>query len=340
MNGSPYSSFIPPYGTPYFPQYNPLKSYCRDLRKTANRLSWMVLAGIFSMRFLYALLQRILWMAGYPMYPNEFDGLSQEMYFLISCLYYIIGMFLPFFFFLLASRRSFNQTIPFRAFPFRLFFPCLFLGVAVCLLANYPASMVASLLEQFGFNASMPETPLPDSPIGISLYVLQIAVIPPLVEEFAFRGVIFSRLRKYGDGLAVVASALLFGLFHGNPIQLPFAFLCGLIFAFLVLRTQSLLLPILLHAINNGLSVACELLENAYGEAFVNLFYGIFFLSMLVLGILSLIFLAIKEKGFFRPAATHQPVRLATRFGMLFANPGAIALLLYCVGTSILFMLL
>jgi len=331
---------VPPYGVSYYPprQADPLKEYRRGLRKTVNRLSWMIVAGIFLMSLLYALLPQILWAIGYPMLDPNFDGLSQEMYFLISCLYYVVGMFFPFFFFQLASHKSFNKAVPFEPFPFRLFFPCLFIGTAVCLLANYPANMVAVLIEQFGYNALPPETALPDSPVGIALYVVGIAVIPPLVEEFAFRGIILSRLRKYGDGFAVIASALLFGIYHGNLVQLPFAFLCGLIFGFLVLRTRNLLLPILIHAVNNGISVTLELLQGCYGEAFANTVYGILFIAILILAIVSTVFLAIKEKGFFRPASAHHPVRLSTRFGALFANPGIIVLLLYFVYTSVVLM--
>lgn len=53
------------------------------------------------------------------------------------------------------------------------------------------------------------------------LYVIGVAVIPPLVEELGFRGVMLSALRRYGDGFAVLVTAVAFGIFHGNPVKFP-----------------------------------------------------------------------------------------------------------------------
>lgn len=331
---------MPPYGAPYYPprQVDPLREYRRGLRKTANRLSWMILAGLYLMALLYQLLPELVWAIGYPQIDPNFDGLSQEMYYLIACLYYAVGMFAPFFLFLLASHRSFNQSIPFQKVRPRIFLCCIFLGLAVCLLANYPANIVASLIEASGYTAFPAQTPLPDSPVGIALYAVSVAVVPALVEEFAFRGVILSRLQPYGNGFAVVASALLFGFYHGNFVQLPFAFLCGLIFGFIMVRTRNLFLPILVHALNNGLSVTLELIQANDGEALTETVYMIIFLSVIFLAVLSVILLAVKEKGFFQPSSAHHPIRLSTRFGALFSNPGAIVFLLFTLYSSILMM--
>ena len=328
--------YQPPYPPIPVVQRTPLQEYRRGLRKSVNRLSWIILAGLALMSLLYMLFPAILWGIGYPVTDPNFEGFSEEMYFLISCLYYLIGLFFPFFFFQLASGESFNKAIPFKKFPFRLFFPCIFLGLAVCLAANYPANFVYSLFEYIGLPIKLPETPIPTGPIGIALYVLSISIIPALVEEFAFRGVVLSRLRKYGDGFAVIVSSLLFALFHSNPIQLLFAFICGFILSFLVLRTQNLFPAILIHALNNACSVLFELLYASCEATVVDQVYTIVFLAVIVLGLASFLFLAIREKGFFRPSRETFPVRLSTRFGTLFANPGFWALLVNLVATTVL----
>lgn len=75
----------------------------------------------------------------------------------------------------------------------------------------------------------------------------------PLVEELLFRGGVMNSLHRAGHGAraTIVWSAVLFGVFHLNPAQIPFAFLLGLLLGWLYYRTGSLLPGILCHFINN-----------------------------------------------------------------------------------------
>lgn len=85
--------------------------------------------------------------------------------------------------------------------------------------------------------------------------ILSVVVCAPLLEEILFRGMIFESCReRFGKGWAVLISAGLFGLIHGVPVQVINAFVVGLIFGYLYLRTRSLLLVVLLHMINNGIA--------------------------------------------------------------------------------------
>ena len=70
-----------------------------------------------------------------------------------------------------------------------------------------------------------------------------------------FRGGVMNLLHRagYSPKAMIVWSALLFGLFHINPAQIPFAFLLGLLLGWLYHRTGSLLPGLLCHFINNAL---------------------------------------------------------------------------------------
>ena len=50
------------------------------------------------------------------------------------------------------------------------------------------------------------------------LNLVSTAVLPALVEEMVFRGYILGALRPQGDGLAIVFSAVFFGLLHGKDV--------------------------------------------------------------------------------------------------------------------------
>ena len=59
-----------------------------------------------------------------------------------------------------------------------------------------------------------------ESRISFGFQMLTMAIFPAIVEEFAFRKVIFGVLRKYGFSLAAIFSSLCFGLMHQNVIQI------------------------------------------------------------------------------------------------------------------------
>lgn len=93
------------------------------------------------------------------------------------------------------------------------------------------------------------------------LAVLGIALIPACCEEALFRGVLFTAfLRRWGPVATVVATALLFGLTHLDPLQSPAAILLGGYLGLIRLRTGSLLPAAAAHAANNlaamGLALA------------------------------------------------------------------------------------
>ena len=80
-----------------------------------------------------------------------------------------------------------------------------------------------------------------------------VALVAPVVEELTYRGLGFAAVQQFfGGGIAVVVTALAFGLAHGLVIALPVLTIFGLILGWLRLRTKSLYPPIILHAIFNG----------------------------------------------------------------------------------------
>lgn len=88
------------------------------------------------------------------------------------------------------------------------------------------------------------------------LGIICISVLGPVLEEMLFRGAITKvLLQKYSPVKAIVFSALIFGIFHINPAQVVGAVLSGLLFAWLYYKTGSLIPGILIHILNNGLSV-------------------------------------------------------------------------------------
>lgn len=91
------------------------------------------------------------------------------------------------------------------------------------------------------------------NPLGLNL--LLIAVVPAIVEELVFRGILFHSYRRNNILRAGILSAFLFGLMHLNVNQFLYAFAMGIIFAFVIEATGSIFSSMLMHFIINANSV-------------------------------------------------------------------------------------
>lgn len=79
---------------------------------------------------------------------------------------------------------------------------------------------------------------------------LYVCIGAPIAEELLFRGLILRGFMPYGKKFAIFASALLFGLYHGNLVQIPFAFAMGLILGYAAAE-YNIGWSIVLHTCNN-----------------------------------------------------------------------------------------
>lgn len=78
----------------------------------------------------------------------------------------------------------------------------------------------------------------------------------PIVEEIAFRGIICKWLKKTSKAwIAIVISAVFFGLWHRNLGQFAYTFAWGILLGFVSLRSGSVLWPMLIHFTCNLLSI-------------------------------------------------------------------------------------
>jgi membrane protease YdiL (CAAX protease family) len=94
---------------------------------------------------------------------------------------------------------------------------------------------------------------------GWGMSILLICVQPAVVEEVAFRGVIFSALRQVLEsGEAVIVSALMFMIIHLSVPSFPHLLLIGLALGWLRVRTGSLIPGMCLHFTHNLLCIVWE----------------------------------------------------------------------------------
>ncbi|NLX92379.1 MAG: CPBP family intramembrane metalloprotease [Clostridiales bacterium] len=244
-----------------------------------------------------------------------------------SSVYSIICVFLPFFvvaLFMDDKRRG--ETLLFGK-PYSLWLMIIAVpaGFMFCMAGNYATNALVTVMESFGVTLSAPENLVPSSVLGQVMFVIQIAFVPALIEEFALRGVVMQPLRKYGDRFAIVMSALVFALMHGNMIQAPFAFIAGLAIGYFVIATGSIWTGVLIHFVNNLFSALLNLL-NANSSLSLDTAYAAVMTVAFVLGIACCVIFAFNQKRY-KLRKTEYPISATRRFfNYIFTLPMIVAL--------------
>ncbi len=134
--------------------------------------------------------------------------------------------------------------------PLTTFFTVLFAFCIIPLVSFI--NMISSLFVENGVSETLTRTVESNSLI---VNLLLIALLPAVVEEIIFRGLIFNGYKKRNPFKAALLSAFLFGLIHMNINQFSYAFVIGILFALLTYVTGSVIPSIIAHFIVNGTSV-------------------------------------------------------------------------------------
>ena len=114
---------------------------------------------------------------------------------------------------------------------------------------NQIANIFEVALNVIGFSAKK-EVELATVGHHSMMYFLYAAFMGPLVEELVMRGGIAYRLQKYGKVFSIMFSAIVFGFFHMNFVQGIFAFLVGMILAYVAIE-YSFGWAVFFHILNN-----------------------------------------------------------------------------------------
>ncbi len=150
--------------------------------------------------------------------------------------------------------------------------------VAVVFLVSFLTSL---LLGALGLSGSTVE----DAPLWQML--LLHALMPAVLEEALFRYLPMKLIAPYSKRWCVILSSAYFALIHMNLYQLPYAFLAGFIFILLDIAAESVWPSVILHLINNAVSVLW--IKYSSGSEFV-LWFLIIMITLALAGAAVVIF--------------------------------------------------
>ncbi len=197
----------------------------------------------------------------------------------------ILFFTLPFLILPIGLGKSINELAAINKPKESLFIPLVFVGIGVSAFANIITNNIIAFFENFGIHIKTPPFAFPEGIFGFLLSTVAIAVAPALAEEFATRGMVMGSAKEFGQGYALIISATFFSLMHGNLAQIPFAFVMGIVIGFAVIKTGSLLTGVVIHFINNAISVAMNYMAENIGSVIIQSL-----ISLVYVGICSVLF--------------------------------------------------
>lgn len=197
--------------------------------------------------------------AVYKLYTdNTIFSLTAEM------LYSLICVGIPFLlsFCILQRKKISSVSIPFNCTNSKQkIFLLIVGGIGLCMAGNVLTSLIATYAENIGvgfYSYDYISQTSDTAPESVSIFIITLihtAILPAFIEEISIRGCLMQPLRKYGDLFAVISSAFIFGILHGNLTQAPFAFIAGCILGLICIYTDSMWPNIIIHMFNNAISV-------------------------------------------------------------------------------------
>ena len=246
---------------------------------------------------------------------------------------------LPIFYLIIKKvpREDLVEEMPFSV---GTWFKFLVISIFVMIVGNLLSSLVGGILGLLGMNTSATVETLLSQTSLIGNVIL--AVVGPIVEELICRKWLIDRMHVYGGSVAVVTSALMFGLFHGNFAQFFYAFFLGLVWGYVYYKTGKIIYTMLMHMTINfcGGVIAPFLLQGVdltnpdvmalvASPRFVGfLIYEVVMITLAVLGLV--LFLVGRKNIAFAEERLELPKE--ERVKSVWGNVGMILFLIRCIG--------
>lgn len=128
------------------------------------------------------------------------------------------------------------------------------IGLFLWTVSIYAGTFVEMILNKFDMTCLTDQEGLGESPLGIAVGTLYTCIIAPITEEMLFRGMLLKVFSKADQRFAIFATAVFFGLAHGNIPQFILAFLIGIFMAHITLRHNSIVPSVIVHIFINTFS--------------------------------------------------------------------------------------
>lgn len=141
------------------------------------------------------------------------------------------------------------------------------LGIVFLFGVQYLVQAAENLLKLTGYPIDESFGSVDPENAGEYIYsIFALALVPAFCEELIFRGIVYRGFReRFSSATAILLSALAFAVVHQNLQQLIYPIILGCLLAFIVEKTGSLFLSMVVHFANNFIVVTMRFIENLTG---------------------------------------------------------------------------
>lgn len=222
--------------------------------------------GIFSVNLLYLVLAILLLSVGFMVQSQElYKGLLVTEYVLIL---------IPNIIFIKMKRLSLKRVLRLNGFSLKQL-----AYTVLIVLFSYPIAVFFNLMVMNIvniFTEFVPTTvPIPMTTSELLYSFLIIAISPGICEEVMFRGTMLSAYESIGYKKSIVITSILFGLFHFNITNLVGPAFLGAVLAIVAIKSNSIFLPVIGHALNNSIALLIGYFATRYSPELDNLDAGL-----------------------------------------------------------------
>ena len=294
--GGYYNYYVPP---------TPKEVETASLKNDSSRAGKTTLAIFITMFGVAIIIIMIAMFSGsYNMFSvvtdDPYMGFSPMGFYLFEGLCSLLSIFIPCLIIIAASKLPMEELMPFKEIKGKKLAAIVTGGMSVCMLAQIVPSILGINLGIFGIDIFKGlDSESASGVLDVIMATVCTAIIPALVEEFAYRGLVAGIMEKHGKAFAVFTSAFLFGILHGNFVQIPFAFIVGLVLGYVRVKTESMLPSILIHFGNNFFAVLMTEVGEVCPESIGAVVESGVMILFIVAGLIAIAYLAKSDKSFF-----------------------------------------
>lgn len=230
---------MPQYPQPPIANRNPFFEWLKQTRRDFSRIG----ASLCLMVVIWYALATVLEGALYAAVGGKGEAPNWVTYVGSGVPLYLIAMPIAV---MLMGKSTVIETRKFDMKP-GLFFKLLLM----CLPMMWAGSVFGSMLSMVLSNGEATDR-VADLAMQTNIWnVVFLVIVGPIFEEWMFRKQLIDHTRKYGEKTAILLSGLAFGLFHMNLFQFFYAFLLGVMFGYIYMRTSKLRYSTAMHMIIN-----------------------------------------------------------------------------------------
>ena len=203
-----------------------------DKKKIITRLGF----ALCVMTVLINVVQILIYQFAGLIYPE----LKEYVWFgwmLLGLSFYVVGF--PTFW-ILSKDIPDSEKKPLKPMRFSQFIVVFIISIATMYIFNFVSLGInagISLIK--GSDVANPLQNLVSSSTVVYTMIFA-GLLSPIVEEVIFRGILMRKMRCFGDKIAIITTAVAFGLFHGNLSQFFYAVALGLIFGYITVKTNTI----------------------------------------------------------------------------------------------------